>query len=95
VARVVRTAKGVIKGKGKRGRKRKSTIIEADDPEPDAEPDSEPEVARAAEEFINSRGKRRRKRKSVTPEADEPEPEPEVARTIEAPVWTAPVARMI
>jgi len=88
VARVARAAKEVIKGKGKRGRKRKSTIIEADDPEPDAEPDSEPdsepEVARAADEVINGRRKRRRKRKSVRPEADEPEPE--VARTIEAPV---------
>jgi len=97
VARAARAAKEVIKGKGKRGRKRKSTAIEADDPEPDAEPDSEPdsepEVARAADEVINGRRKRRRKRKGVRPEADEPEPE--VVRTIEAPVWTAPIARMI
>jgi hypothetical protein len=95
VAQAARAAKEVIKGKRKHGRKRKSTKIEADDPKPDAEPDSEPEVARATEEVINGRGKRRRKRKSDTPEADEPEAEPEVARTIEAPVWTAPVARMI
>ena len=79
VARAARAAKEVIKGKGKRGRKRKSTAIEADDPEPDAEPDSEPdsepEVARAAEEVINGRRKRGRKRKSSALEADEPEPE--------------------
>jgi hypothetical protein len=90
VARVARAAKEVIKGKGKRGRKRKSTAIEADDLEPDAELDSEPdselEVARAAEEVINGRGKRRRKRKSVTLEPDELELELEleVARTIAA-----------
>jgi hypothetical protein len=99
VARAARAAKEVIKGKGKRGRKRKSTAIEADDLELDAELDSELdlklEVARAAEEVINGRGKRRRKRKSVTLEADELELEPEVARTIEALVWTAPVARII
>jgi hypothetical protein len=92
VARAARATKEVIKGKGKRGRKRKSTVIEADNPELDAEldsePDSEPEVARTTEEVINGRGKRRRKRKSITPEADKPEPEPElepeVARTIKA-----------
>jgi hypothetical protein len=89
VARAARAAKEVVKGKGKRGRKRKSTVIEPDEPEPDEpEPDSEadlePEVARAAEEVINGRGKRGRKRKTATPEADEPEPE--VARIIDAPV---------
>ena len=96
VARAARAAKEVIKGKGKRGRKRKSIAIEADDPEPDAEPDSEPdsepEVARAAEEVINGRRKRGRKRKSSALEADEPEPE--VALYTPVP-WTAPVARMI
>ncbi|KAF4629691.1 hypothetical protein G7Y89_g8452 [Cudoniella acicularis] len=95
-ARATRAVKDAIKGKGKRGRKRKSTAIEADDPEPDAEPDSEPdsepEVARAAQEVMNGRRKRGRKRKSATPEADEPE----VARMIDAPVpWRAPVAQMI
>jgi hypothetical protein len=99
VARAARAAKEVIKGKGKRGRKRKSAALEADEPgedEPETEP--EPEVARAAKEVIEGRGKRGRKRKSVAPEADEPEPEPEpeVARIIEAPKpWRAPVARMI
>jgi hypothetical protein len=92
VARAARAAKDVIKEKGKRGRKRKSTTIEADEPEPD-EPEPEPEMARAAEEVINGRGKRGRKRKSAALEADEPEPE--VTRTIEAPVWRAPVAQMI
>jgi hypothetical protein len=92
VARVARTAKEVIKGKGKRGRKYKSATVEADELEPDAEP----EVARAAEEVVNGRGKRGRKRKSAALEADEPEPEPEVARMIDAPVpWRAPVAQMI
>ena len=95
VARAARAVKDA-KVKGKRGRKRKSTIIEADDPEPDAEPDSEldsePELARAAEEVINGRRKRSRKRKSAAPEADEPE----VARMIDAPVlWRALVAQMI
>ena len=96
VARAAHAAKEVIKSKGKRDRKRKSTIIEADDLEPDAEPgsepDSEPEVARAAEEVINGRRKRGRKRKSSTLEADEPKPE--VALYTLVP-WTALVVRMI
>jgi hypothetical protein len=45
VARAVRAAKDVIKGKGKRGQKRKSAVVEADEPESDSELDSEPEVA--------------------------------------------------
>src|SRR5271170_6472850 len=92
VARAARAAKEVIKGKGKRGRKRKSAALEADEPEIE----SEPEVARAAKQAINGRGKRGRKRKSAAQEEDEPEPDPEVARVIEAPEpWRAPVARMI
>jgi hypothetical protein len=98
--RAKRAAKEVIKGKGKRGRKRKSAALETDEPEP------EPEVARAAKEVINGRGNRGRKRKSAALEADEPEselePEPGVSRMIEAPEpwrapepWKAPVARMI
>ncbi|PMD31935.1 hypothetical protein L207DRAFT_548794 [Hyaloscypha variabilis F] len=83
VARAARAAKEVIKGKGKRGLKRKGATVEADEPEP--------EVARAAEEVINGKGKRGRKRKIA---ADEPEPEPEVALYTPVP-WTAPVARMI
>ncbi|PVH68496.1 hypothetical protein DL98DRAFT_542365 [Cadophora sp. DSE1049] len=43
VARATRAAKEVIKGKGKRGRKRKSAAQEADEPVP------EPEVARIIE----------------------------------------------
>jgi hypothetical protein len=35
VARAARAAKEVIKGKGKRGRKRKSAALEADEPEPE------------------------------------------------------------
>ncbi|KAF4625685.1 hypothetical protein G7Y89_g12477 [Cudoniella acicularis] len=97
VARAERTAKDV-KVKGKRGRKRKSAALEpdepeADEPEPESEP--EPEVARAVKEVIEGRGKSSRKRKTAAQEADEPEPEPEVARTIETPVWRAPVAQMI
>ena len=49
VARAARAAKDVIKGKGKRGRKRKSAVLEADEPEPD---EPEPEVARTAKEVI-------------------------------------------
>jgi len=60
-ARAKRAAKEVIKGKGKRGWKRKSAALEADEPETEAEP----EVARAAKEVINGRGKRGRKRKSA------------------------------
>jgi hypothetical protein len=90
-ARAARAAKEVIKGQGKRGRKRKSAALEADEPEAD---EPEPEVAHAAKEVIKGRGKRGGKRKIAAPEAEEPEPE--VARTIDAPVpWRAPVARMI
>jgi hypothetical protein len=57
IVRVVYIIKDVIKGKGKRGRKYKSTTVEADEPEPD----SEPEIVYIAEEVINGRGKRSRK----------------------------------
>jgi hypothetical protein len=97
VAQAARAAKEVIKGKGKRGQKRKSAVLEADEPETEAykpETEPEPEVARATKEAINGRGKRGRKRKSAAQEADEPEPE--AALIIDAPVpWRAPVARMI
>jgi hypothetical protein len=85
--------------KGKRGRKRKSDALEADEPErdepeADSEPEPEPEVARAAKEAIKGRRKRGRKCKIVAQEADEPEPE--VARLMYTPVlWRAPVARII
>jgi hypothetical protein len=54
-------------------------------------------VARAVKEVIEGRRKRSRKRKTAAQEAEElePEPEPEAARTIDAPVWRAPVAQMI
>ena len=45
-ARAKRTTKEVIKSKGKRGQKRKSTVLEVGEPE--KEPEPEPEVARAA-----------------------------------------------
>jgi hypothetical protein len=95
VARAARAAKEVIKNKGKRGQKRKSATLEAEEPETEAdEPELELEVARAAKEVIKGRGKRGWKRKIATQEAEEPEPE--VARMIDAPVpWRAPVARMI
>ncbi|KUJ14007.1 uncharacterized protein LY89DRAFT_784821 [Mollisia scopiformis] len=83
-----------MKGRKNRGRKRKNTILEVDDP------GAEPEEAHAAKE-LQAKRKRGRKRKSVVEVADdtepepEPEPEPEVARTIEASVsWRAPVAHM-
>ncbi|KAG0645122.1 jerky [Hyphodiscus hymeniophilus] len=94
VARAARAAKEVIKGKGKRGRKRNSDALEAGEPQGD---EPEPEVARAAKGVRKGRGKRDRKRKSVALEVNEPEPEPqpEVAQIIEAPgAWRAPVARM-
>jgi hypothetical protein len=91
-ARAARAAKEVINGRGKRGRKRKSAALEADEPE--SEP--EPEVACTAKEVIKDRGKRGRKRKIAAQGAEEPEPEVEVARMIDAPVpWRALAARMI
>ena len=93
-ARATRAAKDVIKGKGKRGQKRKSVVQEPDEPEPD-EPEAELEVAHAAKEVIAGKRKRRRSRKGVVQEEDGPGPEQEVARTIEATgSWRAPVARM-
>ena len=81
MVRAAHTAKDVIKGKGKRGRKRKSATLE-------------PEVARTAKEAIKGRGKRGRKHKIATQEAEKPEPE--MARIINAPVpWRAPVTRII
>jgi hypothetical protein len=75
VARVARATKDVIKGKGKRSRKRKSATLEANKPklEPELKPElnSEPEVARATKKVINGKGKRGRKRKSATQEAEE------------------------
>jgi hypothetical protein len=49
VARAARAANEVIKGKGKRGRKRKSAALEVDEPETQAgqpKAQREPEVAR-------------------------------------------------
>jgi hypothetical protein len=43
-ARAKPAAKEIIKGKGRRGQKRKSAVLEAGEPEPEPEP--EPEVAR-------------------------------------------------
>ncbi|RYP66649.1 hypothetical protein DL770_008758 [Monosporascus sp. CRB-9-2] len=90
VARAARAAKEVIKGKGKRGRKRKSAALQAGEPEPDEPeadevPELEPEVAPAAKEV--GKGKRGRKRKRAALEADEleaeAEAEPEVAHAAE------------
>jgi hypothetical protein len=96
-ARIKRAAKDVIKGKGKRGRKRKSIELEADKPEPGEpdEPDPLPQVARAVEKVMPVRGICGRKRKGAALEPDEPEPKPQVARLIEAlGSWRAPLARM-
>jgi hypothetical protein len=107
-ARAKRAVKDATKGKGKRGRKRKSNVLDPE-PEPESEPGSdpelepelEPEVARAAKEDANGTAKRARKRKSVVPEAEQSEPEPErmpvsemARRTIAPEGWSAPVARM-
>ena len=89
IAWVARTAKDVIKGKGKRGRKRKSIALEVN--ELKLEP--ELEVARAAKNVVKGR-KRRRQRKIAAQEAEESEPE--VARMIDVRVpWRAPIARII
>jgi hypothetical protein len=101
-ARAKRAAKEVIKGKGQRGRKRKSAALEAGEPEsdleleldPQPEPEPEPEVALTAKEVITGKGKRGQKRKMATPEVGEPVLE--VAQRIEVPEpWRAPVAKMI
>ena len=88
-ARAKRAEKDAMKGKGKRGRKRKNSAIEPDEPE------AEPEAAYAAKEVTTGKKKRGRKRKSAVQDA-EPEPEPEVAQTIVAASvpWRAPVAHM-
>jgi hypothetical protein len=85
VARAARATKEVIKGKGKRSRKRKSATLEVDKLEADkTKPEElEPEVARAAKEVVKGSGKGSRKRKIATQEAKEPEPELEVARIID------------
>jgi len=88
VARAACAAKEVIKGKGKRGRRRKSAALEADELEAAAtaeraeaaeateiEAELEPEVAHAATEVIKDKGKRGQKRKSTAQQPDEPEPE--------------------
>jgi len=87
VARAARAAKEVIKGKGKRGRKRKGTALEAEEVDP------EPGLACAAKEAIKGRGRRGRNRKGAAQDADEPEPK--AARMIDSPKpWQAPVAYM-
>jgi len=67
VARVARATKDVIKGKGKRGRKRKSATLEANKPkiEPKLEPKLELKVAYITKYAINGKGKRGLKRKSA------------------------------
>ena len=96
VAQVARVAKEVIKGKGKRGRKRKSATLEASELEAneqelnlELEADLELKVARVAEEVINGKGKRGRKRKIAINKL-----ELEVA-LYTLVLWTALVARMI
>lgn len=73
-ARAKCTAKEIIKGKGKCGRKCKNTALEAGEPEP--------ELVRSAKEVIKSKGKSSWKCKSA---ALEPEPEPELVQ-MTAPV---------
>lgn len=81
VARAARAAKEAIKGKGKRGRKRKSTALEADGQDP------EPGLAHVAKAAIKGGGKRGRNA------ADKAEPE--AKRMINAPEpYRVPVAYM-
>ncbi|TAQ91010.1 hypothetical protein B7494_g607 [Chlorociboria aeruginascens] len=90
-ARAKRAIRDATKGKGKRGRKQKSALL---DPEPESEP--EPEVARATKVVVKSTGKRARKRKSIALEADQPEAVSEMARRMIAPEgWSALVARYL
>jgi hypothetical protein len=85
VAQAVYAAKEVIKGKGKRGQKCKSAVLEVEEPETEADKlEPEPEVAHTVKEVIKGRGKRGQKCKSTAQEADEPEPE--VAQMTDAPV---------
>jgi hypothetical protein len=84
-------AKEAIKGKGKRGRKRKSAALEEDRPE--AETEAEPEVTPTTKEITIDERKCCRKHKSATQEVDELEQE--VAEAIEAQMpWREPAARM-
>jgi hypothetical protein len=99
VARAARSAKDIIKGKGKGGRKRKTTAPDEPTPEPELAP--EPETAHAAKQIKMSIGKRRRKRTTIVSEADKPEQEPEpmpvseLAQIITPPeTWSVPVAKM-
>ena len=86
-AEVVKISKEVIKGKGKRGRKRKETALEAEELGPEAG------LAHSAKEAIKGKRKRNRNRKGAAQDADELEPE--AARMIESPKpWQAPVAYM-
>lgn len=100
-ARRKRAEKDATKGKGKRGRKRKSTLVEAD--EPDTEEKAEPEVALPAKKMMTGKRRGSRKRQSAIQDTDgpepapgpAPEPDPEVAQTLEVLVpRRAPVARM-
>ncbi|TAQ83790.1 hypothetical protein B7494_g7892 [Chlorociboria aeruginascens] len=78
-----------MKDRKKCGRKRKSTALEADEPEADMEAESE--VAHAAKEVITGKRKHGRKRKSAVLEADEPEPEPEPVSWLGSTsvIWTS------
>jgi len=91
-ARAARTANDVVKGKGKRGRKRKIVMPDEGKPksnpelelelEPESEPEletglePEPEVPRTAKMAGKSTGKRARKRKGIA-NAHQLEPTPE------------------
>jgi hypothetical protein len=77
-----RAKKDAIKGKGKHGQKRKSTAIEAD--EPDTEAEAEPKAVYAVKEVITGKRKRGQKRQSALQDTDKPKPEPEVAQTLKA-----------
>jgi hypothetical protein len=76
-------AKDATKGKGKRGRKRKSIMLKADEPE--SNPEAEPEVGHTAKEVIIGKRKRGRKHKGAVQEVSVPESEQEVAQMVKMP----------
>jgi hypothetical protein len=98
-ARAARAAKDIVKGKGKRGRKRKSDQGKPEpEPEPETEPELEPEMVRAAKKVRNSTRRHTPKSTSIA-EADLPEPTPDtepvkLTRDIPPVTWSAPVAKM-
>ena len=100
VKRAAHTVKDAVKSKGKRGRKRKNTKLDASR----AELEPEVEVVSSTKKVKAGKGTRIRRRRSTAVDAREPEAEPETQPELrpelqpepqmEATPWRAPVARM-